>query len=259
MLKSLRFGWRCFAFLVNTLLCWICFETARLLRGKQAHAEVANRWVPRWARNNLRIFGVHWQAHGKYADEHCIYPHTAENGVGRIFIANHSSALDIPLTHALTAAHVISRHDLANWPIIGRGAKRIGTLFVDRESRRSGADVLRKVAEVLARGEAVAMFPEGTAFAGDEVHRFRPGAFNAAIRAGAEVIPVGIVYGSDSAYYSQNAFLDHVKQLAMQRSVRVVVEIGEPLSDHPSNLELAETARERVVELVTRARQRLDE
>ena len=75
---------------------------------------------------------------------------------------NHRSGLDIPILLTIAEAHVISRHDLANWPLLGRTSKRVGTLFVDRESRRSGASVLREVARVLAAGEGVAM-PAGQA------------------------------------------------------------------------------------------------
>jgi 1-acyl-sn-glycerol-3-phosphate acyltransferase len=187
-----------------------------------------------------------------------VYPGRDERGVGRIFVMNHRSGADIPITFMLLEAHVISRHDLANWPLIGPGARRIGTLFVDRSSTRSGADVLRKVADALEKGEGISMFPEGTAYAGDEVRAFRPGAFKAAQRAGAQVVPIGIAYENPAAYYTDNTFMGHMKRIATFKSLRVIVEAGEPMEpDDDSPVEFKDHVRERVVELVASARARL--
>ena len=254
----LRFGWRFLAFVVCTVSLWFCFEIENLLRGKKKRQEVINRWVPRWAGLNLRIYGVHVDTHGAYADQGKPYPGRAENGVGRIFVANHSSGMDIPIMLTIAEAHVISRHDLATWPLIGRSARRIGTLFVDRESRRSGASVLKEVDRALELGEGVAMFPEGTAHEGHQVHEFRTGAFNAARRAGAEIVPIGMAYSHPDAYYRKEPFMTHIMRMAALRRLDVAVEIGSPLSiDGHSPLEAKEVARQRVQELVDRARERL--
>ncbi len=173
---------------------------------------------------------------------------------------NHGSGLDIPVLLTVAESHVISRHDLATWPLLGRSAKGVGTLFVDRKSRRSGAEVLKEVARVLAKGEAVAMFPEGTVHQGDEVHEFRMGAFNTARRAKAEIVPLGVAYSEADAYYRTEPFLTHTKRFAALPKLRVAVEIGEPmLFEEHSTIEMKELARERVQELVNRAREKLNE
>jgi len=259
IIKSLRFGARVAAFGANTVACWIGMELAGLVRFRRPRIDLINKWLPFWARINLWIFGVKVEVHGPYADEGRLYPARGANGIGRVFVANHSSGLDIPIIFTVAEAHCISRHDVAHWPLIGPGARRVGTLFVDRSSRRSGASVLKEVDAALERGEGVAMFPEGTAFPGDEVHEFRNGAFNAARRAGAEVVPLGIAYGDDAAYYHDASFMTHIKRVAMLKNLRVAVEIGAPLkSDECSNLEMKDIAREQVRELVQRARSRLE-
>lgn len=271
LVERFRLIYRMSVFVISTVTLWLGFEfTVICLRRKRIDA--VNRWVPRWARFNLKIFGVKLEAHGKHLDEGQLYPSrdtgsrdTGEMGngepgsIGRIFIANHRSGMDIPVLFAVAETHVISRHDVANWPILGRSARRIGTLFVDRTSRRSGALVLREVDKVLKRGEGIAMFPEGTAHVGDEVHEFQQGAFNAARRAGAEIIPLGIAYSDPIAYFAGQPFLKHMKRIACLKTLRVAVEVGEPLKfDEDSSVELKEHARERVQELVNRARARLD-
>ncbi len=260
MTTTLRFYWRTFAVLLNTFVCWLCFEIAMLLAGKQKRSRAINTWVPRWARINLLIFRIEVLPHGARYENHKLIPGRDSAGRGRIFIANHRSGLDIPLLLSLIEAHCISRHDLANWPIIGRGARRIGTLFVDRASRRSGAAVLKEVAHAVENGEGVAMFPEGTSYAGDEVHKFHTGAFNAARRANAQLVPIGLAYSDEAAYFFHEAFLDHAKRLATVQSMSVAVEFGEPIEFGDfTTPEVVQLSHDRVQELVNRARARLDE
>jgi 1-acyl-sn-glycerol-3-phosphate acyltransferase len=257
-LGNLRFAGRLASFVLVTLFLWACMEIDFLLHRRTPRIDLLNKWVPRWAGALRWIFGFVIEAHGPYVGQGRVYPGRDERGVGRIFVMNHRSGADIPVTFMLLEAHVISRHDLANWPLIGPGARRIGTLFVDRSSTRSGADVLRKVAEALEKGEGISMFPEGTAFAGDEVRAFRPGAFKAAQRAGAQIVPLGIAYENPAAYYTDKSFMAHMKRIASFKRLRVIIEVGEPMTpDDDSPVEFKDHVRERVVELVAAARARL--
>jgi 1-acyl-sn-glycerol-3-phosphate acyltransferase len=259
LVAKLRMAWRLTAFVVVTLALWLGMELDILVRRRTPRIDIINTWVPRWSRSLLWIFGIRVDARGPHVERGRLYPGRGANGVGRIFVMNHRSGVDIPVVFTQVEAHVISRHDLANWPLLGPGARRIGTLFVDRASRRSGAEVLRQVDDALDRGEGVAMFPEGTAFAGDEIRDFKPGAFKAAQRSGAEIVPMGIAYENPDAYYRNESFMEHMKRGASFRCLRVAVEIGEPLViDDTSPVELKDQARQRVVELVAIARDRLE-
>jgi 1-acyl-sn-glycerol-3-phosphate acyltransferase len=258
-LTSLRFWTRMLAFVLGTIAFWAAMEIDFLLHGRKRRIDLVNKWVARWAGTLLWIFGIRVEARGPFANEGRLYPGRDERGIGHVFISNHRSGADIPVAFTVVEAHVISRHDLAHWPLIGAGARRIGTLFVDRASRRSGATVLKQIAESLEVGEGIAMFPEGTAFPGDEVREFKPGAFKAAQRAGAMIIPLGIAYDDPAAYYTDESFMGHMKRIASMKRLRVAVEIGEPLAvDRESAVELKDHARERVEELVLRARHRLE-
>ena len=255
--ERFRLCYRMLIFAVSTFLFWLGFELEVLTRRNQQAA--IDKWVPRWAKFNLRVFGVQIEAHGKHLDEGHPYPGGEPGEVGRIFIANHRSGMDIPVLFTVAETHVISRHDLETWPLLGRAAKRIGTLFVDRSSRKSGAKVLRDVDNALKRGEGVAMFPEGTAHEGDKVHEFKPGAFNAARRAGAAIVPIGIAYGDDTAYFAGQPFLRHMTRIACFPSMRVAVEVGEPLKfENCTAVGIRDEAQQRVQALVDRARARLE-
>jgi 1-acyl-sn-glycerol-3-phosphate acyltransferase len=257
-LQSLRFWSRLTAFVLATVGYWGLMELDFLVRRRTPRIELVNKWVPRWAGTLLWLFGIRVEAHGPHIGQRRLYPGCDERGVGRIFVSNHRSGVDIPVVFVTVAAHVISRHDLAYWPLIGAGARRIGTLFVDRASRRSGATVLKQIARSLAAGEGIAMFPEGTAFDGDEVREFRPGAFTTAQRTAAQIVPLGMAYEDPAAYYTDDSFMDHMKRIARLRRLRVVVVAGEPLVvDDQSRIELKDHARERVQELVDQARELL--
>lgn len=246
--------------MVNTIASWVWFELTLVFAGKRNRIEVINRCVPRWAAANLWIYGVDVKPRGPLGAEKKPVAGRDEAGRGRIFISNHRSALDIPILLSLVEAHCISRHDLASWPIIGKGAQRIGTLFVNRSSRRSGAAVLKEIAHAVENGEGVAMFPEGTAYAGDEVRPFHTGAFKAAQRSCAELVPIGIAYGNDAAYYTDNSFLEHIKRVASLRRLPVAIEIGPPIAPGcKDTLAVADSARQQIQELVNRARARLQD
>ena len=257
IVELFRLSYRMLVFLVSTLVLWSFLELQSHF-GNESRVILNYRWTSRWSRFNLRVFGIKVLAQGACADEGKLYPAADSDGIGHIFIANHSSGMDIPVMLCVAETHVISRHDLATWPLLGRAARRVGTLFVDRSSRRSGALVLREVDETLERGEGIAMFPEGTAFDGDEVHEFRPGALNAARRSGAAIIPIGFSYDNPKAYYSRLSFMSHWSRIARAKQIRVAVEIGKPLRfEQLTSVEMKTIARDKVQELVDRARQRL--
>jgi 1-acyl-sn-glycerol-3-phosphate acyltransferase len=257
-ISSARFGLRLAAFVIVTLVFWAMMEVDFIIRRKTRRIDVINTWTPRWSGTLLRVFGIRVAARGPYASEGKVYPGRDDRAIGRIFVMNHRSGADIPIILSLAAVHVISRHDVANWPLIGAGGKRIGTLFVDRTSRRSGATVLQQVADVLGAGEGVAMFPEGTAHVGDEVHDFKPGAFKAALRADCEIVPMGIAYGDPTGYYAGQPFMKHMKRIAKLQRLPVAVEIGEPIRVTGRDaIELKDEVRQRVEELVHAARSRM--
>ena len=258
LLLKLRVAWRILGLVAITIGCWSGLELGFLLRGRRKKIDVINRWVPRWAGGLLWLYGVQTKIDGLDGFPGGAYPGVAADGVGRIFVLNHRSSLDIGVLLTYAQAHAISRHDLAHWPLIGPGARRIGTLFVNRADRRSGAEVLKEVDQALARGEGVGMFPEGTAFAGDLVRPFRPGAFKAAERAGAEIVPVGIAYDHADACYGEESFMSHLKRVAGLKRIRAAVVFGAPVApDERTPIEVRDDVHQQVSMLVQQARARL--
>ena len=246
-----------------------CLEAERTLAADdRARDDATYRWMQRLGLGILRLYGLEVTARGPYvearahgpASGHPRYPARDARGRGRLFVMNHRSMLDIFVTLAFFEANMVSRADLSSWPVMGLAARRVGTLFVDRSDKQSGAAVIRAMGDAVERGRGVMVFPEATTFAGDEVRPFRAGAFLAAARTGAEIVPVGIAYEGQSASWGDDeSFAQHAIRICSTRRLRIGLEIGEAIPGDRGDIEAVKAlAHERVQALVLRARASLE-
>ena len=208
---------------------------------------VRDRWLRRWSTFLLGLFAIDVTLHGS----------PESRGRGRLVVANHRSTIDIAVLLRTFGGHMVSRADIGGWPVIGAAARKVGTVFVDRQSAVSGASAIRSIRTLLKEGHTVVLFPEGTTFADDEVRPFHAGAFVAALRTEADVVPVGIAYerGSGAAFVGES-FLAHLGRMAAADPTRVTVCIGPPIAvDAKARAaDLRARAHEAVQHLVTEAR-----
>jgi len=213
---------------------------------------VRDRWLARWSAALLELFAIRVAAYGDFAD----------HGRGRLVVANHRSTIDIAILLRAFGGHMVSRADIGAWPVIGAAARKVGTVFVDRQSAVSGANAIRSIRNLLKAGRTVCIFPEGTTFADDDVRPFHVGAFVAAMRTRAEVIPVGLAYerGSGAAFVGEG-FLQHLSRMAAADPTHVAMCVGEPIviDDRARAADLRDRAHASVQALVTRARARADQ
>jgi 1-acyl-sn-glycerol-3-phosphate acyltransferase len=217
--------------------------------------EVRDRWVARWSGSLLRLFSIEVT----YAS---VAGHPASSASsGRLVVSNHRSALDIGILLQRFGGHMVSRADLSRWPLVGPAARSVGTVFVDRSDKVSGASTIRAMRSLLKEGDTVLVFPEGTTFEGDTVRPFQAGAFAGVAGAGAVIVPVGIAYqtGSQAAFVGES-FTQHLTRMAGADATRVVVRVGEPFSppEKARAGEVAELARIAVQALVEQARRDVD-
>lgn len=214
---------------------------------------VRDAWVGRWARSLLGLFAIEVVIDGT------IPPPTQGRGRGRLVVTNHRSAIDIGVVLALFGGTMVSRADLASWPVVGAAARAVGTVFVDRSSAKSGAATIRTIQKHLEEGQTINLFPEGTTFDGDEVRRFHGGAFVSAVRAESEVLPVGIAYPRASgAAFINETFPAHLARMAKSGPTRMVVSVGNPFVARKSDraTDVTKRAQAEVQALVARARDR---
>ncbi|MDI6097868.1 lysophospholipid acyltransferase family protein [Actinoplanes sp. NEAU-A12] len=120
---------------------------------------------------------------------------------GSLLVANHVSWLDVVAMAAILPVRMVAKHEVRAWAGIGRAAVHAGTIFIDRTRPRALPETVAEVAGALRAGSTIAIFPEGTTYCGPEQGRFRSALFQAAIDAGAPVVPVSIGYDSTEASF----------------------------------------------------------
>lgn len=249
-----RFVGRTAAMAAYSLALYSAFEVHLRAEGHADHEPLTGEYRRRYGRHMARLFGVEVSTRGVPAQG--FVGGADAQGLGRIFLCNHRSGLDILVTAMLLEGKHLSRADLAEWPLIGMLARRAGVLFVDRSSRRSSAAAVQSMITTVQQGHAIILFPEGTTYAGDEVRPFKPGAYAVAKRTGCELVPVGLAYAGGGASFEDEAFMDHMRRVAATKASHVGVSIGEPVrvEDGCEPAVFSELLRERVQAEVSRAR-----
>ncbi|MGA2209233.1 MAG: lysophospholipid acyltransferase family protein [Acidimicrobiales bacterium] len=132
----------------------------------------------------------------------------------------HRSYVDWLIVARITARRrlrYIAKAEIWKSKVVGRILEALGVFPVNR----SGADreALERCRQVLAGGEPLIMFPEGTRRSGPVVEDLREGVAYLAVRAGVPVVPIGIG-GSEQAM---------PRGSAIPRPHRVEVVIGKPI------------------------------
>ncbi|MBT8238742.1 MAG: 1-acyl-sn-glycerol-3-phosphate acyltransferase [Croceitalea sp.] len=115
-----------------------------------------------------------------------------EKGKSYMFVANHTSMLDIMLM--LVAAKrpfvFVGKYELVKIPVFGFFYKRV-CILVDRENPKSRTAVYRRVQRRLKQGLSICIFPEGGVPEESVVlDRFKDGAFRMAIAHKIPVVPM---------------------------------------------------------------------
>jgi 1-acyl-sn-glycerol-3-phosphate acyltransferase len=131
----------------------------------------------------------------------------------------HRSNVDFAFTIFLSPRKVffMAKDSLFRVPLLGPLLRRLGAFPVRRGS--ADRESLTLATEVLRRGQALILFPEGTRKFGLSVEPLHDGAMFIAGRTGAKVVPVGI--GGSEQAMPQGA--------KVPRPRRITVVVGRPL------------------------------
>jgi len=136
-----------------------------------------------WSSKMLRALGLRLVVQGAFRPG------------AKLVVANHVSWLDIMAVHAVCPeARFVSKADVQHWPLVNRLVDSAGTLYLEREKRRDALRVVHRMAEALAAGDTVAVFPEGTTSDGRGLLPFHANLLQAAIATATPVQPVALRY-----------------------------------------------------------------
>jgi len=172
-----------------------------------------------------------------------------------LFVANHSSWLDIVVLSALAPVSFVAKSEIAHWPGVSILARLQRTVFVVRH-RRQAATSRSAIGVRLAAGDNIVLFAEGTAADGNRVLPFKTSLFAAAeggdFGQSPLVQPVSISYTHLNhmplgrrarhhvAWYGRMPLGKHLWNLLGQGEVRIAVTIHPEvrISDFASRKEL---------------------
>jgi 1-acyl-sn-glycerol-3-phosphate acyltransferase len=140
-----------------------------------------------------------------------------------VVMANHQSALDIPVLMAVLPAAwrtvFWAKESLFRIPVLGWAMRILGHMPIDRVNRSLAG---RMVAETLRRVEderSVLVFPEETYGPGDRLLPFQRGGFVFALKTRLEILPVGLL-GTRTA---------HAAGSRLVSPATLTVRFGEPI------------------------------
>jgi 1-acyl-sn-glycerol-3-phosphate acyltransferase len=149
--------------------------------------------IRKWSQQLLRMLNVELRV---------LWRHDGGLPGNVLIVANHISWLDIFVLDALQPARFIAKAELKQWPVAGRLAINVGTLFIERERRRDTHTVNRHTVDALTRGDIVAVFPEGTTSDGRGLLKFHSSLLQPIVDARGHVQPVAIRYRTPADEYS---------------------------------------------------------
>ena len=109
-----------------------------------------------------------------------------------IYCGNHKTYIDPQLIVVTAKRHVrfLAKDELGKNPLFNF----LGNLFDVIRVKRDSKDVtaIKETLKTLKKGEAIALFPEGTRNGMDKGEKVKDGAAFFAVRTGAKVLPIGI-------------------------------------------------------------------
>ncbi len=154
-----------------------------------------------WSRALLRILRIRLDARVAPGASPVVGRH------GALMLANHVSWADVFVITAMVPARFVAKSEIARWPLLGRFAAGVGTVFVERGRRHAVAHVNDLVVQRLRGGQAIGIFPEGTTTDGTHLLPFHANLVQAAIDAPAPVVPLALQYRQDGRPTAAAAFI----------------------------------------------------
>ncbi|MCX8069589.1 MAG: 1-acyl-sn-glycerol-3-phosphate acyltransferase [Thermodesulfovibrionales bacterium] len=109
-------------------------------------------------------------------------------------VSNHLSYTDIPVIASIFDCVFVSKEEVKNWPIIGLFSRIVGTIFVNRNSKKSTLEAIKDSEKVLNSHRSIVLFPEATTSDGSSVREFKSAFFSLPEKMEKPILPIAISY-----------------------------------------------------------------
>ena len=162
------------------------------------------------------------------------------HGRGFLAVANHRSAVDIPLLIADTRAQGLSKKTVLYIPGVGALGFLGGALYFNRKDRDARKRVLLQAIDCMRSGQALHVYPQGTRVADGREVRIHLGMVKACFEAGIAVLPTAVMH-------TEKVAGGNVSVRPFQKIRVSYLPLMEP-ADFPDAEVFAETCWQRVVD-----------
>ena len=223
-----RLTWRLLWLVAEVLLAAARFARLFLSRfGRPSRLERA-ACLQRGCRRVLRIFITQVAV-------------TGPRPTAGLLVCNHLSYLDILLLGSLSRCVFVSKQEVRGWPVFGWFASLAGTVFIQRSRRGEVGAVAGQIRSLLAEGQLVVLFPEGTSSDGRTILPFKSPLLEPAVGQTCPIFAGCIGYSrpgggvaDEVCYWGDMTLLPHLLNLLMQPYAQArigFVEIRQPAVD----------------------------
>jgi 1-acyl-sn-glycerol-3-phosphate acyltransferase len=139
-----------------------------------------------WARAILRTIGVNVVLEGL---------EKIDTSKSHVYVVNHLSALDVPVLYGSLPFQfrILAKKELFRYPFLGWHLRRSGQIAVVLENPKASIRSLHLAVAAVKKNMSLLVFPEGGRSEDGQLQSFMGGAFFAAIKAQAEVVPMALV------------------------------------------------------------------
>ena len=171
----------CYRFVCGLLFALACILLV-LFYLQWVKPEAKRNIIRSWARTFINLIGMKFRVKGEVYENPCL------------IVANHISFVDIFALNALKPGRFIAKSEIAGWPVFGRIAKGVDTLFIERKNHRSIIAVNEQISAALMQKQTVMLFPEGKTSIGVSLLPLKANLIEPAVLSGTPVQPVAICY-----------------------------------------------------------------
>lgn len=151
-------------------------------------------------------------------------------------VTNHLSYIDIIVLLATLKTTFVAKAEVSDWPVLGRIARSIGIIFIDRTRKRDVSRVNEEITQCLNKWYGVTLFAEGTTSAGQNVLPFKASLLESPANADIGVSYCAIRYntglGQPPAYKSVNwwrdvSMFEHLLNLTKLSFIQATITFGD--------------------------------
>lgn len=177
-----------------------------------------------WGRSTARILSIKIDVTGKPPEPPFF------------MVTNHLSYIDIIVLFATLKTTFVAKAEVSNWPVLGRIARSIGIIFIDRTRKRDVSRVNKEITHCINEWYGVTLFAEGTTSAGLKVLPFKASLLESPANTDIGVSYCAIRYSTGSGqppaynfvnWWKDVSMFEHLLDLAKLSAIQASITFGD--------------------------------